>query len=107
MFSGEPSTIEDLQDLDIVLEDINDLETEVNDILVEDEILSSKKMKVYNQYLEYIVEAYKKLKDAEDLEAFQGRNEQERIDAGIRTLKSVEYKIQNAIDQSDELQESD
>ncbi|KAI1654252.1 hypothetical protein F4813DRAFT_398996 [Daldinia decipiens] len=107
MFSGAPSTIEDIAGLNIVLEDINDLETEVNDKIIEDEILSSKKREMYDQYCEYIVDTYKKLKKAEDLKVFQGRDEQERIQAGIRTLESVESKIQYALERSDALEESD
>ncbi|KAI0121963.1 hypothetical protein F4814DRAFT_445915 [Daldinia grandis] len=110
MFSGGPATITDIEDLDIVLQDINELEGEVNDNLVEDEILPASKVKLYKQQLDYIVETYHKLRDAEELDAFRGNNEQDRIEAGINTLKSIESKLQEALDESDrlrDLEESD
>ncbi|KAF3059909.1 hypothetical protein GL218_04949 [Daldinia childiae] len=103
-FSGD---IQNVEDLNTVLEEINDLESEVNGKIIDDEILSTRKRKEYERHIDYILEAHKKLKDAEDLDVLQGKEEKKRIEAGINTLKSMEAKIQYAFERSDELEESD
>ncbi|KAI1483722.1 hypothetical protein K445DRAFT_24344 [Daldinia sp. EC12] len=108
--SSSPSEIKTIDDLDTVLSNIGDIESDISGDIVEDEILPSWKEKKFDQSLDWIVEAWNKLKDAEDLDVFKGREEQDRIEAGLRTLKSVESMIQQAIHESDEqreLQESD
>ncbi|KAI8958441.1 hypothetical protein F5Y11DRAFT_351515 [Daldinia sp. FL1419] len=104
---SEPDTIETIDDLNIVLSNINDVEAEIDSTIIEDELLPDWKERMFNERLEYIVAAWAKLKAIEDEETFQSDEEQEKIAAGLRTLKSTESKIEQAFQDSRDLEESD
>ncbi|KAI1808636.1 hypothetical protein F4811DRAFT_178817 [Daldinia bambusicola] len=103
--SNHPREIKSLDDLDTVLSNIQDLESDIDSQIVPDEILPTWKERMYNQCLDWIVSTWSKLKDAEDLDVFKEQYEQTRIEAALGTLRSIESKIQTAFDESTEQQE--
>ncbi|KAI1469393.1 uncharacterized protein F4812DRAFT_457931 [Daldinia caldariorum] len=108
--SSDPDEIKSIDDLETVLSNIMDLESDIEGDIVEDEILPAWKFRKFNECMDWIVDTWKKLNEAEDLDVFRGGYEQARISAALKTLKSIESKIQTAFDESteqEELQDSD
>ncbi|KAI0848807.1 hypothetical protein F5Y00DRAFT_270009 [Daldinia vernicosa] len=102
-FSGVPKAIKDILDLNVVLDETQELETIVNNIIDKDPtgILSSSKRQDLINKIQWALDVRQKLEEARNFRVFRGSYEQERIKAGINTLKVTEKKMQDRIRKSD------